>query len=311
VPRAGHPRDEPGSRPPLQRPETDARPSPIAGQWYPGHPRRLAVAVDGYVGAAKSTAPAGTVVALLAPHAGYRYSGVIAGEAFAVVRGQRPALVAVVGPMHEPGAGPVLTSGHSAYLTPLGAVPVDADAARALDTALRAELGRGVGAVRNDGEHSVEIELPFLQRVLAGPFSLLPLMIREDDARVVAALGRALGRVIEGRAALLVASTDLSHHYSQRLAAQFDGELLRRVETLDPDSVLGAEAEGAGFACGIGALAAVLWAARTLGADDVRVLRHATSGDVTGDYGRVVGYAAAAVTRSGATGPGPSHATRG
>lgn len=283
--------------------DLDARPSPIAGQWYPGHPRRLAAAVDGYVGAAQSLAPAGTVVALVAPHAGYRYSGAVAGEAFAAVRGQRPGLVAVVGPMHEPAAGPVLTSGHSAYVTPLGPVPVDADAARALDAALRAELGLSLGAVRNDGEHSVEIELPFLQRVLAAPFSLLPLMVGEDDARVLAGLGHALGRVAQGRGALLVASTDLSHHYPQRLAAQFDGELLRRVQALDPESVLDAGAEGTGFACGIGALAAVLWAARALGADGVRVLRQATSGDVTGDYGHVVGYAAAAVTRSGAAGP--------
>jgi hypothetical protein len=289
----------------------DARPSPLAGQWYPGHPRRLAAAVDGYVGAARSPAPAAAVVALVAPHAGYRYSGAVAGEAFAAVRGQRPALVAVVGPMHASGAGPVLTSGHSAYLTPLGAVPVDAEAARALDATLRRELGLGVDVVRNDGEHSVEMELPFLQRVLAGPFALLPLMVRADDARVVATLGCALGQLAADRATLLVASTDLSHHYPQRLAAQFDEELLRRVTALDPESVLGAEAEGTGFACGIGALAAVLWAARTLGADDVRVLRHATSGDITGDYGHVVGYAAAAVTRSGGGSERLPHAARG
>ena len=126
----------------------------------------------------------------------------------------------------------------------------------------------------------------------------MPVMVRDQRREVARALGLALAVALRDRAALLVASTDLSHYHPQAAANRLDRELLRRVEAFDPDAVLRAEQEGAGEACGIGALAAVLWAARELGADRVRVLDYATSGDVTGDLDRVVGYAAGVVTRA-------------
>ena len=276
---------------------SDPRLSPIAGQWYPGDARTLAATVDGYLAAAGPAALDGAVVALVAPHAGHRYSGPVAGHAFAVARGLAPELVAVVGPMHAPARGAVLTSAHDAYETPLGAVPVDADARRALDDGLRGELGAGLRPLRSDDEHSVEIELPFLQRALAGAWRLLPVMVRDQRREVARALGNALAAVVRGRTALLVASTDLSHDHHRARAHQLDRELLRRVEAFDPDAVLAAGDEGVGEACGIGALAAVLWAARALGGDRVRVLDYATSADTSGDDARVVGYAAAVVTR--------------
>ncbi len=276
---------------------TDPRLSPIAGQWYPGNARTLAATVDGYLSAAGSAAPDGAVVALVVPHAGHRYSGPVAGHAFAAARGLAPQIVAVVGPMHSPARGAVLTSAHDAYETPLGEVPVDAEAWHALDSALCGELGAGLTPVRNDDEHSVEIELPFLQRALTGAWRLLPVMVRDRRREVARALGTALASTLRGRPALLVASTDLSHYYPQAQAHRLDAELLSRVEAFDPDAVLLAEDEGVGEACGIGALAAVLWAARELGASRVRVLEYATSGDASGDYERVVGYAAAVVTR--------------
>ncbi|MBK5108657.1 MAG: AmmeMemoRadiSam system protein B, partial [Anaerolineales bacterium] len=143
----------------------------------------------------------------------------------------------------------------------------------------------------------LEIELPFLQRVLSSEFDLLPVMVRDQTPKVVETLGRALAGVLVGRSAILVASSDLSHFYDQLQAEQLDGEMLSRVEAFDPLGVLQAEEEGKGFACGRNAIAAVLWAARELGANKVKVLNHATSGDVTGDYSGVVGYAAAIITR--------------
>jgi len=276
---------------------SDVRPSSIAGHWYPGRPRELGAAVDGYMDAAGAARPEGWLVALVAPHAGYRYSGAVAGHAFALARRASVDVIAVVGPMHEPAPGAVLTSGHRAWATPLGPVAVDRDAVRAVDDLLRAELGAGLVPLRNDAEHSVEIELPFLQRAVPGAFRLLPLMVREQRLEVARALGRALASALRGRRGLLVASTDLSHYYPQPLANRFDAELLRRVEAFDPEAVLRASDEEAGFACGRGALAAVLWAARELGATTARVLRYATSGDASGDWDRVVGYGAAAITR--------------
>jgi AmmeMemoRadiSam system protein B len=123
-------------------------------------------------------------------------------------------------------------------------------------------------------------------------------MVRDQSVRVTQALGLALARVVGNRNALLVASTDLSHFYPQAEANKLDKEMLRRIESFDPVAVLQAEGEGAGFACGRGAVAAVLWAARELGGDHVQILKYATSGDVSGDYHQVVGYGALVITKS-------------
>jgi AmmeMemoRadiSam system protein B len=124
-------------------------------------------------------------------------------------------------------------------------------------------------------------------------------MVADPSQRVTRALGEALAQVLHGQQAILVASTDLSHFYPQPLANRLDAEMLSQVEAFNPEGVLKTEEEGKGFACGRAALAAVLWAARGLGADTVKVLRHATSGDVTGDFSQVVGYGAAVITRHG------------
>ncbi len=277
----------------------DIRPSPIAGQWYPSDPKRLADSVDQYIQNAETHSLPGQIIAVVTPHAGHLYSGPVAGYAFAQLKGLHPELVAVVSPMHYPYLQPLLTTGHAAYHTPLGDIPVDTGAISQLDAFLRQSLGFGLSRIRNDPEHSLEIELPFLQRSLGDSFKLLPVMLRDQTPPVVEALGHALAHVLMEKNALLVASTDLSHFYTQEEANLLDEEMLRRVGNFDPASVLRAEDEEVGFACGKGALAAVLWAARDLGGTRVDVLKHATSGDVTGDFIQVVGYGAAVVTRPG------------
>jgi len=281
----------------------DLRPSPIAGQWYPADPRRLAAQVDQYMQAAQLPELDGEVVAVMAPHAGHIYSGPVAGYAFAALRDSTPDVVIVVSPMHHPYYEPLLTTAHDAYATPLGSVPVQHEALRALDSYLLEELDLRLTPVSNDMEHSLEIELPFLQRALAKPFSLLPIMMREQSTAVARGLGMALAKIISDekvipdQSAILVASTDLSHFYPQQVARNLDMEILRQVEAFDPAGVIQVEEQGKGFACGRGALAAVLWAAKELGADRTQILHYATSGDVTGDHDRVVGYGAAVVTR--------------
>jgi MEMO1 family protein len=171
---------------------------------------------------------------------------------------------------------------------------VVSSAVRRLDQELRARLGYGLTSVRDDPEHAIEIELPFLQRLL-GPFQLLPVMVHDQRAPVAKALGHALAATLRGRTALLVASSDLSHYYSQVLAQNLDAELLGRVAAFDPDGVLEAALEIERGACGSAAIAAVLWAARDLGAGRVTVLRYGTSSDITGDHESVVGYGAAVI----------------
>jgi hypothetical protein len=123
-------------------------------------------------------------------------------------------------------------------------------------------------------------------------------MVRDQSLRTVSGLGKVLALVLQKRNAVLIASTDLSHFYTQQQAEKLGGEFLRRVEAFDPEAVLNAEEEGVGFACGRGAVAAVLFAAKALGADHVSILHYATSGDVTGDTSEVVGYGAAVITRT-------------
>ena len=274
------------------------RPSPIAGAWYEGNPKALARIVDQYLDQGELPELPGEVIAFIAPHAGHKYSGPVAGYAFAAVRARTFDLVAILSPMHQPTYESLLTTAHEAYATPLGKVPVDKDSVADLDARLRPVLGEGLTPVAYDQEHSLEIELPFLQRALTGEFKLLPVMVRSQSAKVSQLLGAALAETLCGKNALVVASTDLSHFYTQKEAVVFDTEMLRRIETFSPQEVFCAEKEERGFACGLGALTAVLWAAKALGGDTVKVLRHATSGDVSGDYSSVVGYGAAVVLKA-------------
>jgi MEMO1 family protein len=276
----------------------DVRPSSIAGKWYPANPDKLASSVDHYINQAALPLLKGKVVAVIAPHAGHLYSGPVAGWAFAALRGLKPDLVALVAPMHYPYQEPLLSSAHTAYRTPLGEIAIDRQALLELDGQLQKRLGFGLTSVREDPEHSLEIELPFLQRVLLNEFMLLPVMVRDQRPIVAQALGESLAAVLKDRRALLVASTDLSHFYPQDTAEILDGRILRLIEAFDPAGILEAEEEGRGFACGKGALAAVLLAARELGAERAQILHYATSGDVSGDYDQVVGYASAICTRT-------------
>ena len=276
----------------------DIRPSPIAGQWYPADPKRLSMDVDRYIHDAKLPELKGEVVAIITPHAGHIYSGPVAGYAFAALQGYQPDIVAVISPMHYPYNEPLLTTAHDAYETPLGTIPVDAEAVQKLDALLEKELGFGLAYVKRDREHSLEIELPFLQRAIQTRFKLLPVMVRDQSERVTHILGQCLAKTLAGRKALLVASTDLSHFYPQKVANELDAVILKCIEAFDPEAVILAEEQGRGFACGRGALSAVLWAAKDLGADTVKILNHATSGDITGDISSVVGYGAAVVLRS-------------
>lgn len=273
----------------------DVRPSPIVGTWYEGNAKSLAHSVDEYLNKAKLPALDGKVVAVIAPHAGHRYSGPVAGYAFAPFREQSPDLVAVISPFHNLAPYPLLTTAHDAYGTPLGNIEVDKVTLAELS---QAGLDIPITPVRADREHSLEIELPFLQRTLSGDFKLLPIMIHAQEESVARKLGFALGNVLKDKNALLVASTDLSHFHEQLTAERLDREMLRRFESFAPESIFEAEQTGKAFACGHAAVAAVLWAARELGANKVKVLQHATSGDIMGDYSSVVGYGAAVVLRT-------------
>ncbi|MCC6145999.1 MAG: AmmeMemoRadiSam system protein B [Anaerolineaceae bacterium] len=275
----------------------NTRPSPIAGTWYPGNPAQLAGMIDTYLRQAEIPVLDGEVTALVAPHAGYQYSGRTAGYAFRTVQNLTVDVVAVVSPFHDYHPAPFLTTAHSAYGTPLGEVHVNRELITALDEILQNNCGAGLFPLAHDQEHALEIELPFLQRTLAEGFSLLPVMVQLLSPALAHCLGSALASVLAGKRALLVASTDLSHFYRETDANVLDGEMLNQIGAFSPEGVLEAEETGSGSACGAYAVAAVLWAAQQMGANSVKILHHSTSADETGDRSRVVGYGAAAILR--------------
>jgi len=275
----------------------DLRPSPIAGAWYAGNPDVLRKQVNHYLDEAVLPPLQGEVLGVIAPHAGHRYSGRTAGHAFRTVRGASFDLVVIASPMHAFHPAYLLTSAHAAYATPLGAVEIDQAALKTFSQKYTESTGLPLTAVARDPEHSLEIEIPFLQCALANDFQLLPLMVRTHEARDLKLIGRCLAETLRDRNILLVASTDLSHFYPEPLANELDQKMMDQFEAFSPEGVLHADASGKGFACGAGAVAVILWAAQELGAQRVQNLHHSTSADETGDTSSVVGYGAAVILK--------------
>jgi MEMO1 family protein len=226
---------------------------------------------------------------MIVPHAGYAYSGPTAARAYSrLTRGSYDTVV-IVAPSHREFFEGVSVYDGDAYATPLGIVRVD--------PGLRDEILAAAPFVHashegHGAEHAVEVHLPFLQSVLGG-FSFLPLVVGHQTPETCFALGEALGHVLRTRKALIIASTDLSHFHSDTEAREIDARTIIDVETFDFRMLMSHLAEGSAEACGGGPAVAVMTALKSLGATRVEVVEYATSGDVTGDLRRVVGYLSA------------------
>jgi AmmeMemoRadiSam system protein B len=274
---------------------TPVRPSPIAGSWYPGDPVTLRSTVSKYIDDARLPALSGKVIGVVSPHAGYIYSGLTAGYAYRAIQGCKFDTVIIVSPLHAYRPEPFLTSAHESYATPLGEIKINQSLLKELQKDLAAKSAFEITRIAFDREHSLEIQLPFLQCSLAAPFTLLPLMVREYRPEELALFASSLASILAGKKVLLVASTDLSHFYTEQQANELDQVMLEQIHQFSPAGVLQAEATGKGFACGNGAVAVVLWAAQQLGGKTVTILHHSTSAEATGDRSQVVGYGAAAI----------------
>lgn len=279
---------------------SDPRPSPIAGSWYPGKPEVLRKAIEGFLEQAVAPAFDGQPVGLIVPHAGYLYSGLTAAHAFKVLQGRQFARVIVLSPSHQPYRQPLLTTGHDSYATPLGLVPVDREALKKLNALLYDDGGPELASVRRDQEHSLEIELPFLQTILPEGFGLIPLMMVDQSASLVRLLSAALVKLIrsfpQDENTLMVASSDLSHFYSERVANRLDGNLAQAVREFELETFYRHKQQGEMEACGLAPMATVLQTCHLLGADQVSIADYRTSADVTGDRSSVVGYLSAIIS---------------
>jgi len=276
---------------------SDTRPSPIAGIWYSGDANKLGSEIDGYINNASIPELKGEVKSLLAPHAGYRYSGATAGYAFKAVSGKKFDQVIILSPYHAYQQQSLLSSAHLAYQTPLGKVAVNQEFIRKFSDRLFEQHSIKIFEIANDQEHSLEIEIPFLQRALSIPFELIPLMVRSIDLSTSSKIANVLVEMIEELNCLIVMSTDLSHFYTQEQAEMLDKNMLDSIASFSPERVYQTERTGKGFACGLGAVLTGMIASKKLGCDKATILNHSTSGKETGDYHSVVGYGAAVFTK--------------
>lgn len=251
--------------------------------------------VDGYLGTVDAL-PDGRVGAVIAPHAGLMYSGPVAAWSYRAVASQDYDVAVLVGPSHYVAFEGVAVDDREAFETPLGSVLVaTADAESLVTTSTVVSFDRRP----HQREHSLEMQLPFLQRVLPG-LPIVPAVMGYQTRETVDALAAAIATAFAGRRLLLVASTDLSHFFSASQAARLDARVVDHVSRFDAEGLM-AELErypeherGRYVACGGGPAVAVMQAARALGMAESRVLRRADSGDVSGDRDSVVGYLAAA-----------------
>jgi MEMO1 family protein len=265
----------------------------VAGSFYPADPQVLSRQVQDFLSRAEKEEIPGEIIALISPHAGFMYSGQVAAQAFKLVQGMKFDAVVVVAPSHRTHFQGASIYDRGGYETPLGLIPVDKDLCR--------RILEGSDSLRfipqgHSQEHSLEVQLPFLQEAL-GKFNLVPIVISDQGFPTCQKIGQAIAHGVRGKKALLVASTDLSHFHPYDRAVQLDRILLEDIRAFDPQKLAKDLDTGKGEACGGGPVMAVMVASRELGANRSKVLNYRNSGDVTGDRSGVVGYAAAVFYR--------------
>jgi AmmeMemoRadiSam system protein B len=266
----------------------------VAGSWYPGSAAGIVEEVERYLASARCPEVPGRLVGLISPHAGLRYSGPVAAYGYSLLRGRADLSVVLVGPSHRVAFDGLALWTHGAFETPLGRTPIDEDLAAAL---LQADARLQHTPRPHRDEHSLEMQLPFLQHVVPG-LRIVPVLMGSQAREEVGILAAALARALAGRReALLVASSDLSHYHPAPVANRLDALVVGDVERFDPDALMDRLEASHEHACGGGPIVAVMRAAAELGARRASVLRYADSGDAgEGDKSRVVGYLSAALS---------------
>lgn len=283
------------------------RPPSVADQFYPGDRTALAKVVDRFIQAANPPAFDGVPVAFLVPHAGYVFSGGVAAYSYKALKGREITDVILIGNSHHFGFTKGAVYARGAYRTPLGDVPVNEDLARCViaSTPLLEE-----NPMPHGQEHSLEVQLPFLQRTL-GDFRIVPILMSQFSMTQCKAIGEGIAKAIQnsGQAdkIMIVNSSDMSHYPRKADADRVDRGALKVLEQFDPEALAEYMLEQlndriphlACVFCGEESLYATMFAAKALKADTATVLHYANSGDVSGDEDRVVGYGAAVFSRAG------------
>jgi AmmeMemoRadiSam system protein B len=263
----------------------------VTGRFYPSEPARLKQALDTFL-AGSAEAEKLRVKACLVPHAGYTYSGHVAGAVYSRI--EIPARVILVGPRHYPRGAPFAILSDGAWQTPLGLAPLDHPLAEKI---MRACPLLREDAVAHSGEHSLEVQLPFLQR-LAPSFTFVPIVIGTAQLSELEALGHAIANVLasEHQPILVIASSDMNHYESDAVTRVKDRKAIDRILALEPRGLFDTVRDENISMCGYGASVAMLTAVRQLHVKRAELLRYATSGEINGDLQEVVGYAGIAIS---------------
>ncbi|MGB7752827.1 MAG: AmmeMemoRadiSam system protein B [Candidatus Acidiferrales bacterium] len=261
------------------------RPPAVAGRFYPSEPKELTRQIAEFAPASSAVriAARGCVV----PHAGYMYSGHVAGAVFSSL--EIPTRCILLGPRHYPRGEAMAILSQGSWRTPLGDAAIDAELAGEL---MQAFPRLREDAVAHEREHSLEVQIPFLQR-LARDFRFVPVVIGADRYALLEELGHAVSKVVmaQSERVLVIASTDMNHYESDALTRAKDEMAISQILRLDPRGLYDTvRAEGITM-CGYAATTAMLVAMRDLGAESAELVRYATSGDITGEHDEVVGYA--------------------
>ena len=261
------------------------RPPAVAGRFYPDDPAELTRQIASFASSAEE--PPRPAFACLVPHAGYRYSGHVAGTVYA--RLKLPRRFLLLGPRHFPRGKPQAILSEGAWQTPLGQAAIDSALARDLKSAYPQLCEDGVA---HETEHAIEVQLPFLQS-LAGDFRFVPIALGPTDYVQLESLGRAMAEVLRRQRdpVLMIASSDMNHYESDEITRRKDGLAIERVLALDAAGLFEVVRREAISMCGFGPAVSMLTAARLLGATRATLVRYATSGDINGDRNEVVGYA--------------------
>jgi AmmeMemoRadiSam system protein B len=230
------------------------------------------------------------IVGLVCPHAGYMFSGSVAANAyFELAMDGKPDTVVILGPNHTGYGSGLAVADEGFWRTPLGDVEVDGETASQIVQKARIV---DVDELAHRFEHSVEVQLPFLQYLYGSAFKFVPLCFQMQDLASVVEVGKALAAVLAGKNAVVIASSDMTHYEPQGNAEAKDMMALRAVEAMDEKRFYSVIEKQNITACGYGPIAALIVAAKGLGVKEADLLCYKTSGDVTGDYSSVVGYAA-------------------
>ncbi|MEW6375687.1 MAG: AmmeMemoRadiSam system protein B [Thermodesulfobacteriota bacterium] len=261
----------------------------VAGTFYPDRPDILSRDVKRYIENAKKEKIDGEIIALISPHAGYMYSGSVAGYAYKLIEGKAFDSVIVVAPSHRALFKGASLYDRGGYRTPLGVVPIDVELSRRM-----MERGKGIQFLpeAHAQEHSLEVQIPFLQVALKN-LKLIPIVMEPYWSwETCQSLASTIADTVKGKNILLIASSDLSHFHSYEKAVELDKVVLNHIERFNPEGLNRDLKGGRCEACGGGPIISVMLSAKALGANKGKVLKYLNSGDVTGDRSRVVGYAA-------------------